>query len=167
MKIEWDRYVDIVAEGVAVAIRIDTLPDSTLIARKLLSNRRILVTAPRYLEKHGVPADIAALTQHECVVSTANHDGELWRLFGPEGQDAFSPQGRMRANNGDAVHQLAIDGQGIAFHSAVTMAESVRLGQLVQILPQWTGKETGVYCVFPSRPIGAAAKAFVDFLANH
>ncbi|OCP18330.1 MULTISPECIES: LysR family transcriptional regulator [unclassified Ensifer] len=161
-----DRYVDIVAEGVAVAIRIGTLPDSTLIARKLLSNRRILVAAPRYLEKRGVPAGIEALKQHECVVSTANHDGELWRLFGPEGEHTFRPQGRMRADNGDAVHQLAIDGQGIAFHSAVTMAESMRLGKLVQILPQWTGRETGVYCVFPSRHIGPAAKAFVDFLVT-
>lgn len=161
-----DRYVDIVAEGVAVAIRIGRLQDSTLIARKLLDNRRILVAAPRYLERHGVPAQVEDLKQHECLVSTASHDGELWRLFGPSGERTFRPRGRMRADNGDAVKQFSIDGCGIAFHSAVTMAESIRLGELVQILPQWTGRETGVYCVCPPRPIGPAARAFIDFLSS-
>ncbi|HTD04462.1 LysR family transcriptional regulator [Undibacterium sp.] len=161
-----DRYVDIVAEGVAVAIRIGRLQDSTLIARKLLDNRRILVAAPRYLERHGVPAQVEDLKQHECLVSTASHDGELWRLFGPTGERSFRPRGRMRADNGDAVKQFSIDGRGIAFHSAVTMAESIRLGELVQILPQWTGRETGVYCICPPRPIGPAARAFIEFLSS-
>ncbi len=161
-----DRYVDLVAEGVTVAIRIGNLQDSSLIARKLLSNRRILVASPAYLEIHGEPADIDELKRHECVVSTANHDGEVWRLFGPTGERSFRPRGRMRADNGDAVHQLAIDGQGVAFHSEVTMAASIRSSKLVQILPRWAGKETGVYCVCPSRPMGPAARALIDFLTS-
>ncbi|WDZ77593.1 LysR family transcriptional regulator [Ensifer adhaerens] len=161
-----DRYVDLVAEGVAVAIRIGNLQDSTLIARKLLRNRRILVASPAYLAIHGDPTEVDELKRHECVVSTANHDGEVWRLFGPTGERSFRPHGRMRADNGDAVHQLAIDGQGIAFHSEVTMAPSIRAGKLVQILPRWTGRETGVYCICPSRPMGPSAKALIDFLTG-
>jgi DNA-binding transcriptional LysR family regulator len=161
-----DRYVDIVAEGVAVAIRIGHLPDSTLIARKLLENRRILVAAPCYLERHGAPKDIEELNRHECLVSTANHDGQIWRLTSHAGERSFHPRGRTRADSGDAVKRLCVDGLGVAFHSAVTMAESIRSGELVQVLPQWTGKETGVYCVCPPRPIGAAAKAFIDFLSS-
>jgi DNA-binding transcriptional LysR family regulator len=161
-----DRYVDIVAEGVAVAIRIGHLSDSTLVARKLLANRRILVAAPRYLERHGVPAQVDELGRHECLVSTASHDGALWRLFGPSEERAFCPRGRMRADNGEAIKQCAIDGLGIAFHSAVSMADAIASGQLVQVLPQWTGRETGVYSVYPPRPVGPAAKAFIEFLTR-
>lgn len=161
-----DRYVDIVAEHVAVAIRIGRLPDSSLVARKLLNNRRILVAAPSYLQQHGIPETLAELQRHECLVSTANHDGEKWRLFGPEGETLFRPKGRMRADNGDAVKQFCLDGQGIAFHSAVTMADALSLGKLVQVLPQWTGRETGVYSVFPSGPVGPAARALVEFLSQ-
>ena len=161
-----DRYVDIVAEGVTVAIRIGRLADSSLVAKKLLNNHRILVAAPAYLERHGVPSEVEELKQHQCLVSTANHDGEIWRLFGPTGEYSFRPQGRMRADNGDAVKRICLDGLGIAFHSAVTMAESIRLGDLVQILPQWTGRETGVYCVCPPGPIGLTARTFIDFLTS-
>ncbi|PWF48595.1 LysR family transcriptional regulator [Massilia glaciei] len=159
-----DRYVDIVAEGVTVAIRIGSMPDSTLVARKLLRNRRILVAAPAYLARHGVPASVDELGGHQCLVSTASHDGEHWRLSGPGGERLFAPRGRLRSDSGDAVKRLAIDGLGIAFHSAVTMADAIGSGELVQILGQWSGRETGVYCVFPPRAPGAAALAFVDFL---
>ncbi|MES3025210.1 MAG: LysR family transcriptional regulator [Pseudomonadota bacterium] len=161
-----DRYVDIVAEGVTVAIRIGSMPDSTLVARKLLKNRRILVAAPSYLARHGIPASIDELREHECLVSTASHDGEHWRLIGPGAERLFAPRGRMRADSGDAVKRFAVDGLGIAFHSAVTMADAIRAGELVQILAEWTGKETGVYCVFPPRAPGAAALAFVEFLRS-
>lgn len=161
-----DRYVDIVAERVAVAIRIGRLPDSSLVARKLLNNRRILVAAPRYLQQHGVPETLRELQQHECLVSTASHDGESWRLFGPAGETVIRPKGRMRADNGDAVKQFCLDGQGIAFHSAVTMADAISLGELVQVLPQWTGRETGVYSVYPPGPVGPAARALVEFLSH-
>ncbi|MGE6468665.1 LysR family transcriptional regulator [Serratia proteamaculans] len=161
-----DRYVDIVAEHVAVAIRIGRLPDSSLVARKLLNNRRILVAAPNYLQQHGIPETLEELQRHECLVSTASHDGEKWRLFGVEGETLFRPKGRMRADNGDAVKQFCLDGQGIAFHSAVTMADAINSGELVQVLPQWTGRETGVYSVYPPGPVGPAARALVEFLSH-
>lgn len=160
-----DRYVDIVGEGVTLAIRIGRLQDSSLIARKLLDNRRILVAAPRYLERHRAPASVDDLAQHACLVSTASQDGEYWRLFGPGGERLFRPRPRIRTDNGDAVRQLAVDGHGIAFHSAVTMAGSIRRGELVQVMPQWTGRETGVYGVYPPRPLGPVGRAFLEFLA--
>lgn len=161
-----DRYVDIVAEGVSLALRIGSLQDSTLIARKILSNRRILVAAPSYLERCGTPARVDDLKQHQCLISSAKLDGELWRLHGDSGERAFRPNGRIRADNGDATYQFAVAGQGIAFHSEVTMAQSLYVGQLVQVLPQWTGRETGLYCVFPSRPFGHAAQLLTDYLAS-
>jgi DNA-binding transcriptional LysR family regulator len=159
-----DRYVDIVTEGVAVAIRIGRMQDSSLVARKLLKNRRILVAAPSYLERHGIPVDVDDLHQHQCLVSTANHDGQLWRLFGPTGEHVHRPSGRMRADNADAIVQVCLDGFGIAFHSAVSMAEAIEAGRLCHVLPQWCGRETGVYSVFPPGPVLPAARAWVEFL---
>ncbi|CDG83385.1 LysR family transcriptional regulator [Janthinobacterium agaricidamnosum] len=161
-----DRYVDVVAEGIDIAIRIGHLDDSSLVARKLLGNRRILVAAPSYLAAHGAPDEIEQLKQHECLSLTLNRDGESWRLAGPGGERSLRPSGNMRANNGDAVRQFAVDGLGIAFLSSVTVQQALSDGVLVQILPQWQGRETGVYCVSPSRILSPAAKAMIDFLAN-
>jgi DNA-binding transcriptional LysR family regulator len=159
-----DRLVDIVAERIHVAIRIGRLDDSTLVSRKLLPNRRILAASPGYLAEHGVPATVADLERHECLVSTVNHDGEVWKLHGADGERAVRPRGRVRSDNGDAVHRLAADGMGICFRSAVSLEEDLRAGRLVQVLPGWTGKESGVYAVAPSRPMSPAARALADFL---
>jgi DNA-binding transcriptional LysR family regulator len=159
-----DRYVDIVGEGVTLAIRIGQMDDSSLIARKLLRNRRILVAAPDYLQRHGTPAAVEDLQAHRCLISTASHDGESWRLFGPTGERSFRSRRHLRADNGDAVHRFCLDGHGIAFHSAVTMADSILNRELVQLMPSWTGRETGVYAVRPAHPPGPTTRAFLDFL---
>ena len=161
-----DDYVDLVSEGIMLAFRIGRLKDSSLIAHKMLDNRRILVAAPAYLEKRGSPATLEDLNQHECIVSSASQDGVLWRVFSNAEERTLAPKGSVKVDNADAARRLCIDGQGIAFHSAVTMAAAIAAGDLVQILPQWTGRETGVYCVRPSRRTGPAAKALLDFLAT-
>jgi len=160
-----DGYVDLVAEGVMLALRIGRLKDSSLIAHKLLDNRRILVAAPAYLDRHGTPAALEDLYQHQCLVSSASQDGKLWRLFCEGEERTLEPRGRIKGDNADAIRRLCIDGLGIAFHSVVTMAAAIHAGDLIQILPQWTGRETGVYCVRPQRRMGLAAKTFIEFLA--
>ena len=160
-----DGYVDLVAEGVMLALRIGRLKDSSLIAHKLLDNRRILVAAPAYLDRHGTPAALEDLYQHQCLVSSASQDGKLWRLFCEGEERTLEPRGRIKGDNADAIRRLCIDGLGIAFHSVVTMAAAIHAGDLIQILPQWTGRETGVYYVRPQRRMGLAAKTFIEFLA--
>src|SRR5476651_2552273 len=161
-----DGYVDLVAEGVMLALRIGRMKDSSMVAHKLLDNRRILVAAPAYIARCGTPAAVEDLYQHECIVSIANHDGLLWRLFSHGEERTVEPKGRIIVNNADAGRRLCIDGLGIAFHSAVTMASAIAAGALVQVLPRWTGQETGVYCVRPNRRIGPAAKVFLEFLSS-
>ena len=160
-----DRYVDLVAEGVTLAIRVGRLDDSSLVARKLLDNRRVLVAAPAYLEQHGTPASVEELDSRDCLNLAVNRDAELWRLTGALGERSFRPQGRIRADNGDAIRQMAIDAMGIAFLSSVTVAAALRDGALVQVLPQWTGRPTGVHGICPQRPVPPAAKAAMDYLA--
>ena len=159
-----DDYVDLVSEGIMLAFRIGRMKDSSLIAHKLLENRRILVAAPAYLKKRGVPEVPEDLYQHECIVSSASQDGVLWRLFSAGEERTLAPKGSVKVDNADAARRLCMDAHGIAFHSAVTMAAAIDAGELVQILPQWTGRETGVYCVRPNRRIGPAAQGLLDFL---
>jgi DNA-binding transcriptional LysR family regulator len=164
-----DDYADLVSEGIMLAFRIGRMKDSSLIAHKMLDNRRILVAAPVYLEKRGTPLSAEDLHQHECIVSSASQDGVLWRLFlnnekSNSEERTLAPKGSVKVDNADAARRLCIDGHGIAFHSAVTMSAAIAAGDLVQILPQWTGRETGVYCVRPNRRTGPAAKALLDFL---
>lgn len=161
-----DRYLDLVAEGVTLAIRIGRLDDSSLVARKLMDNRRLLVASPAYLAQHGAPAAVADLAAHACLNLAVNRDAELWRLTGPDGERSLRPQGRIRADNGDAIRQLAIDGLGIAFLSSATVAAALDSGELVQVLPQWGGRPSGVYGVCPQRPAPPSARAAMDFLAS-
>lgn len=162
-----DHFVDVVADGLSMAIRIGRMPDSTLIMRKLLGNRRLLVASPGYLAAHGPITGPGDLKRLDCLALTINRDGELWRMVGPEGERSIRPQGRVRADSGDAIRRLAIDGAGVAFLSEVNVSDAMRAGQLVQVLPQWSGRETGVYAVFPPpRPINPAVDAFVKFLLS-
>jgi len=161
-----DDYADLVAEGIMLAFRIGRMKDSSLIAHKMLDNRRILVAAPAYLEKHGAPQVPEDLNQHECIVSSASQDGVLWRLFSGGEERTLAPKGSIKVDNADAARRLCIDAHGIAFHSAVTMAAAIEAGSLMQVLPQWAGRETGVYCVRPNRHIGPAAQALLGFLSS-
>lgn len=160
-----DHFVDVIASGLSMAIRIGRMPDSTLLMRKLLSNRRLLVAAPGYLDAHGPIHTLDDLKHLDCLALTTNRDGELWRLVGPEGERSIRSQGRLRANSGDAIRQFAIDGAGVAFLSKVVVSDSLRCGELVQVLPQWRGRETGVFALFPPpRPINPGADAFAKWL---
>lgn len=158
-----DGYVDLVAEGVMLALRIGRMKDSSLVAHKMLENRRILVASPAYLALRGMPATVDELGQHACIVSAASQDGLSWCLFSQGEQRTLEPRGRVNVDNADAARRLCIDGLGIAFHSALTMTAALKAGDLVQVLPQWTGRETGLYCVRPNRRIGPAARAFIEF----
>jgi len=160
-----DGYVDLVAEGVMLALRIGRLKNSSLIAHKLLDNRRILVAAPAYLDRYGMPTAFEDLYRHQCLVSSASQDGKLWRLFCEGEERTLEPRGRITGDNADAIRRLCLDGLGIAFHSVVTMAAAIHAGDLMQVLPQWTGRETGVYCVRPQRRMGLAATIFIEYLA--
>jgi DNA-binding transcriptional LysR family regulator len=161
-----DRYVDVVGEAMSATIRIGRLDDSGLIARKLFANRRIALAAPAYLERHGAPLTPEQLKEHACLVLTINRDGESWHFKGASGECAIRPQGRIRADSGEAIKRLAIDGCGVAFLSEILVADALRAGQLRRILPQWSGAETGVYGVVPRRPASAAANALFAYLAE-
>lgn len=160
-----DDFVDIVGEGFDLAVRIAELSDSSLVARRLARNHRVLCAAPSYLEAHGEPRSIDDLAHHTCMAA-ANQDP--WRLNGPEGPVIVRASGRLATNSSEVVHQAVLAGVGVALRSTWDVGEDLRAGRLRVILPQYrASKHVAIYAVYPSRRfLPAKVRVFIDFLAQ-
>lgn len=163
-----DRYADLVEEGFDLAVRIGTLPDSSLIARKLGATLSVVCASPGYLEKYGTPEQPADLARHSCLGYTYTGSGTEWRLS-HDGRDETIPiTGAIRANNGDMLRLAAVNGAGLILQPLFIVEEDLRSGRLVQVLEQYTSSQYGIYAVYPSRKhLSAKVRTFVDFLVAH
>lgn len=162
-----DRKLDLIEDGFDLAIRVGTLPQSDLIARKIGAVRSIVCAAPSYLAAHGTPQTPAELAQHACLGYTLTGSGADWRLEGPAGAHTVAIAGPMRADNGDILRLAALRGAGVLFQPHFIVDADLAAGRLVRLLPQWQSAEMGVYAVYPSRKhLSAKVRTFVDFMAQ-
>ena len=163
-----DMKVDLVNAGMDLAIRIGALDDSTLVARKLASNRRVLCASPDYLRKHGEPQTPDDLAQHDCLLLVGTQGRQdTWRVQGPDGEVAVRVHGRIESNQGELLRDAAIAGMGIAMHSTWHVNGDLRAGRLQVVLPDWPLADTGIHAVMPQRRlVPPRVRAFVDFLAQ-
>lgn len=161
-----DEKIDLVSAGFDLAIRIGALDDSTLIARKLANNRRVLCASPGYLKMHGTPTTPAELERHDCLLLVGAQGRELWRLSDRAGQEvAVRVQGRLESNLGESLRDAARAGLGIALHSVWHIHDDLRSGALQQVLPDYS-IVNGIYAVMPQRRLmPPRVRAFIDFLA--
>lgn len=165
-----DEMLDLVASGFDVAIRIGALADSTLVTRRLASNRRVLCAAPDYLHRHGAPATPAELERHACLVLVGSQGrADMWRLIDAEGREtAVRVDGRLESNLGESLRDAAVAGLGIALHSLWHIGDDLRTGRLQIVLPDFSIADTGIYAVMPQRRlVPPRVRAFVEFLAEH
>jgi len=163
-----DRPVDLVASGIDLAIRFGDLPDQRLVARRIMSNRRLLCASPRYLERHGTPASLADLASHRCIVHRQNDEAHgVWRLEHEGRAVSVKVRGALSSNDGDIVLGWALDGHGILVRSEWDLAKYVDSGRLRIVLPGYVQPEADLFVVYPSkRRQSARARAFVDFLVE-
>ena len=163
-----DRYVELIAEGFDMAIRIGTLADSSLKARKLASARGVLAASPAYLEANGTPRTIDDLTEHRLLHYSQLSTGNFWRLRGPSGEERqVRVGGRLTVNNGEALMKAAEAGLGIAQVPAFILGDAVTSGRLIEVLPGRPPEILGIYAVYPqARFPQPKLRAFVDFLAD-
>jgi DNA-binding transcriptional LysR family regulator len=164
-----DEMQDLVGAGYDLAIRIGALGDSSLVARRLASNRRMLCASPDYLRRHGRPRTPADLAQHECVLlSGRNGRQDTWRLIDRHGHEhAVQVHGRFETTLGELVRDAVLAGQGIAMHSHWHVHEELRAGRLEVVLPDYTLPESGIYAVMPQRRlVPPRVRAFIDFLGE-
>lgn len=163
-----DRRVDLIDEGFDLALRIGALDDSSLIQRRLCAIHMTTTAAPAYLARRGVPAQPADLKRHDCLGYDYLEGGEAWIFNGPQGTIRRRFQPRIRANNGDMLTAMAIQGLGILHTPNFTVAAAIRSGALTPILENWAPQALALYAVYPAgRPLPAKTRAFIDYMANH
>jgi DNA-binding transcriptional LysR family regulator len=162
-----NRFVDLVEEGIDLAIRIGALADSRLIARRLCTNRRILVASPAYLAARGVPRHPSDLARHECVIFSNMARAHEWKLIGPDGAVTVEVAGRIASNNVDIVTDAAKQGLGITVGPTLSVGPSLLSGELVPVLGDYAFEPTAVFAVYPSaRQLSTKVRTVVDFLAE-
>ena len=163
-----DRLVDLADEGWDLAIRVGSLADSSLIARRIAPCRTVLCASPAYLKAHGTPRTVASLAGHNCLGYTLSRlaGADHW-AFGKRGDVSVNVAGNLRANNGDALLAAAVAGQGVIYQPTFVAADELRAGTLVAIpLDHPTFEFGGIYAVYPpDRHPAAKLRAFIDFIA--
>ena len=164
-----DRYTDLVAQGIDVAIRMGKLADSSLGARFLGVNPWLIVAAPKYLRKHGTPRTAADLTNHAALIYSSVLGDDIWRLTTPSGEIVTVPvAGRLRSNNLSAVLAATRNGLGLAAMPRYVAADSLASGQVVEVLKDHVLPEQEIHAVFPSpKLVPGKVSAFVAYLQGH
>lgn len=160
-----DRHVDLVKEGIDVAIRITgEAPDSGLVYRKLAPNRQVICASPDYLGRRGLPRTPEDLASHNCIAHSARTTPRIWHLTGPDGGQISVPvNGRPTINSALAVRQAALEGLGIIELNSYLVGEDIAAGRLVRLLPQYRPKDLHFYAVYADRRfLAPKIRVFVD-----
>jgi DNA-binding transcriptional LysR family regulator len=162
-----DRYVDVVGEDVDVAIRAGRLADSSLIARKLAPDSRVVCAAPAYLERHGTPRTPAELARHNCMRHAYHDAAATWSFEGPGGPVDVAVQGTFQVNHTGAIREAVLSGLGVALMPMFAVAGEVRSGALRVLLEDYPLAESAIYALTPqgAHPT-VKVRALVDFLSE-
>ena len=162
-----DRQVDLVEQGVDLAIRISDLNDSSLQARRICPIRLLLCASPSYLERHGTPRKPEELKDHQVLGYTLG-SGHTIRLVNPQGDEQLvHTSARMSANNGDFLRDMALAGHGIAVLPTFIVWQSLATRELVPVLEQYTLPTINAWAVYPqTRYLSQRARQFIDFLVK-
>ncbi len=160
-----DAFVDIIREGFDLAIRIGELEDSSLVARKLANEVRVICAAPNYLENAGTPKSLADLEAHNCLLAGAQ---DMWRLDGPDGSHDVRVKGNIRSNSAEFVRTALVQGLGLALRATWDIRSELESGALQVVLPEYHGSsKNAIHAVYPCREVmPAKVNAFIEFFAD-
>lgn len=161
-----DRYVNLIEQGIDVAVRMGRLADSSLGARYLGINPWVMVASPEYLARRGVPASPHELPQHDALIYSSVQGDDRWHFTGPDGQVLQIPvRGLLRANNLSALLAAARGGFGLAALPWYVAHESVRAGAVQPVLADWALPAQEIHAVFPSpRQVPTKVSGFIAWL---
>jgi DNA-binding transcriptional LysR family regulator len=162
-----DRHVNLVEEGVDVAIRVTRALDVNDVARKLATSRSVVVVAPEYLARHGRPGHPTDLQSHECLMYSGAAAGAKWQFIVNNQVCSVPVNGPIQANNGDVLMQAATRGLGIAYLPEFIVGGRLAAGELVEILSDYAMPQLGIYAVLPgNRHIPQRIKLLMDFVGT-
>jgi DNA-binding transcriptional LysR family regulator len=170
-----EATVDLIQAGADVAIRIGALADSGLVAKKMASQRRVLVTSQEYLALRGAPREPTDLSSHECL-TFALQPTKAWYYCSADASDSklseVEVDGHLRANDAEMLHTAVLSGQGIAMLPTWLVGDDVRGGRLIGILSQWEwrmapGPSPAIWAIYPPKKlVSPKVKSFIAFLTS-
>lgn len=162
-----DRDVDLIGEGFDVAIRVARLRDSSLIARRLTSNRRVVCATAGYFAKHGTPRHPAGLDGHNCLVNTVYSPQGAWSFKKGNRLHSVQVRGNLEFTSPQALREVALRGLGIGLLPAFLVDADLRSGRLLAVLTDYVSEDADVFLIYPhSRHLSPKVRVFVDFLAD-
>lgn len=160
------RRIDLIEDGVDVALRVGTLKNSSLVARRIGSMQTITVATPDYLADHGTPANLEELLDHKLIAGQTEGAALSWEFKGPDGIATIAPSGPMRSNDGEDLRAAVLAGLGITHGPSALFHEDMLHGRVVQILAGFTPDAVPISAVSSSgRKMAQRTRVFVDFLA--
>ena len=149
------------------AIRRGALEDSSLVARKLCVNRRVICAAPSYLERFGTPKTPEDLASHNCLTLSVSELFNDWDFEGPEGSTTLRVSGNFEVNHTDALYEAVLAGIGLARLATFIVGPDILAGRVVPVLTDYVHEQSSIYAVYPHRRyLSAKVRAFVDFLVE-
>jgi DNA-binding transcriptional LysR family regulator len=161
-----DRLIDPAEEGFDLAIRTGPVNHTGLASHRLSTLNFLLVAAPEYLARQGMPGTPDDLIRHECIVDVSNSAG-AWRFFGPAGPVSVTVSGRLRANNGLLQLYMARAGVGVLLAPHFLVSEDVAAGRLLPVLPAYVPAEVDLLAICPSsRAAVPKTRGLIGFLTS-
>lgn len=153
-------------ESIDVGIRFGEIPDTTLIARRIAPNRRLLCASPMYLKERGRPEMPADLAAHSCIVLRQNETAYgVWRFERAGKMHTVKVRGPLSSNDGEVVLKWALDGHGVVMRAEWDIAKYIRSGRLEQVLEDYALPPADIFAVYPQRHhLSAKVTAFIEFL---
>ncbi len=157
--------VDLIDEGVDIAIYIGPISDTSLVARKIASSSLVVCASPDYLEKYGTPMDPDDLTKHSCLINWAIPPRNKWKFKGILGEIEVNVEGRMNANMGDPIRVAAVNGLGLIMLPKYMVGRDIEKGKLVPVMQDYEIAPLDIHAVYPHRKyLSAKVRAFIDFI---
>lgn len=172
-KIELDvhisgNFVDLIAEGIDVALRVGSMEDSSLIARRLMPCGFHVCASPQYWDRQGRPIHPNDLKHHNCLVYSQSPKSDTWTFKGEQGEDLnIKVKGNLRSGAGNIILDAGLGGQGVFIGPTYMVSQALQDGGLEQVLEEFTASTTGLFAVYPhSRLVSRKVRVFIDYLID-
>ncbi len=164
-----DQLLDMIEHRIDLTIRLGSLNDSSLVARKIGSGRRIVCASSAYLKKAGIPKTPDDLINHNCLIFRSNAGSNVWKFKGPKGSYEIQASGNLYANDGESLVAAAVEGHGIVLVPEWLVSCELKDGILQELLTKYISipKDTPLYALYPrQRYLPPKVRAFIDFMVE-
>ncbi len=160
-----DRHVDLVNEGIDVAMRMGPMPDSNMTARRIAEGRRVVVATPAYLQRHGTPTSPGDLSRHQAIIYSRDVGWDSWTFRKAAAEVSVVLQGRLKVTAAEGLREAVNCDMGLAIASEWNFSPELKSGKVVAILEDWALPTTNLSAVYPTgRLASTKARAFASFV---